>query len=133
MNKLIVTGFTAVLIVSCNPFIKKQTGMKKKEIKTGMVEITSFKLNHGVSTTDFEESALSMQQGFLEKQNGFITRTLTVSEDSVWTDIVHWKDLGSLEKAMQVAQKSNVAASFMEKIDFNSIKMSLTTPVLIEK
>jgi len=133
MNKLIIIGLTTVVLASCNPLTQKQTGMKKKETKTGMVEITTFKLNHGVSTTDFEESALSMQQVFLEKQNGFIARTLTVSEDSVWTDIVQWKDHGSLEKAMQVADKSDVAASFMEKIDFNSIKMNLTTPVLIEK
>lgn len=99
----------------------------------GMVEITTFKLNQGVTRKDFEISARSMQKDFLEKQNGFIKRTLTVSEDSTWTDVVFWKDQESAEKTMKLSETSELVLPFMEKIDFNSVKMNLTTPVIIEE
>ena len=103
------------------------------EQKTGIVEITTFKLNHGVKEKDFEQSAHAMQKDFLEKQNGFIKRILTVSEDSIWTDIVFWQNRHNVEDAMKAAETSELVLPFMEKIDFNSVKMNLTTPVIIEE
>lgn len=133
MNRTILIGLATAFILSCNPSTqnKKETTMEQK--KTGMVEITTFKLNQGVTAKDFEKSARAMQKGFLEKQNGFIKRTLTVSEDSIWTDVVSWKDQQSAEKTMKIAETSKLVLPFMEKIDFNSVKMSLTTPVISEE
>jgi hypothetical protein len=74
-----------------------------------------------------------MQKDFLESQNGFIKRTLTVTEDSIWTDVVFWKDQQSAEKSMKLAETSELVLPFMEKIDFSSVKMSLSTPVIIEE
>ena len=133
MNRTILIGLATAFILSCNPSTqnKKETTMEQK--KTGMVEITTFKLNQGVTAKDFEKSARAMQKDFLEKQNGFIKRTLTVSEDSIWTDLVSWKDQQSAEKTMKIAETSKLVLPFMEKIDFNSVKMSLTTPVISEE
>ena len=105
--------------------------MKQKKI--GMVEISTFKLNQGVTISDFEQVARTMQKDFLEKQNGFVKRTLTVSEDSIWTDIVFWQDKHNVEEAMKVAETSEYVLPFMEKIDFNSVKMNLTSPIIIEE
>jgi hypothetical protein len=98
-----------------------------------MVEITTFKLNQGVTISDFEQVARTMQKDFLEKQNGFVKRTLTVSQDSIWTDIVFWQDKHNVEEAMKVAETSEYVLPFMEKIDFNSVKMNLTSPIIIEE
>lgn len=107
--------------------------MTMEQQTTGMVEITTFKLNLGITEKDFEQSARSMQKDFLEKQNGFIKRTLTVSEDSTWTDVVFWIDRQSAEKTMKIAETSELVLPFMEKIDFLSVKMNLTMPVIIEE
>jgi hypothetical protein len=134
MNRLIFLGLVAAFTTACNnPSTQNQKEMTTQEKKTGVVEITTFKLNQGVAVKDFEQSALSMQKDFLEKQSGFVKRTLTVSQDSVWTDIVYWQDQQSAEKTMQLAEKSELVLPFMEKIDFNSVKMNLTKPVLIEE
>jgi hypothetical protein len=74
-----------------------------------------------------------MQKDFLEKQDGFIKRALTVSEDSTWTDVVFWKDYQCAENTMKLSETSKLVLPFMEKIDFNSVKMNLTTPVIIEE
>ena len=34
---------------------------------------------------------------------------------------------------MKIAETSELVLPFMEKIDFNSVKMNLTTPVIIEE
>jgi len=133
MNRIILIGLATAFIMSCDPSTQNIKEMPMEQKKTGMLEITTFKLNQGVTVKDFEQSARSMQKVFLEKQNGFIKRTLTVSEDSIWTDVVFWKDQENLEKTMKLAETSELVLPFMEKIDFNSVKMSLTTPVIIEE
>lgn len=133
MNRFILIGIATAFMMSCNPSTQNKKEMTMEQPMTGMVEITTFKLIQGVTTKDFEQSARSMQKDFLEKQNGFIKRTLTVSEDSIWTDVVFWKDQQSAEKTMKLAETSELVLPFMEKIDFNSVKMNLTTPVIIEE
>lgn len=133
MNRSILIGIATAFMMSCNPSTQNKKEMTMEQQTVGMVEITTFKLNQGVTTKDFEQSARSMQKDFLEKQNGFMKRTLTVSEDSTWTDVVFWKDQQSAEKTMKLSETSDLVLPFMEKIDFNSVKMSLTTPVIIEE
>jgi hypothetical protein len=133
MNRIILIGLAAAFMMSCNPSNQKKKEMTMEQQMTGLMEITTFKLKHGVKEKDFEQSARAMQKDFLEKQNGFIKRTLTVSEDSIWTDVVFWKDQQSADKTMKLAETSELVVPFMEKIDFKSVKMSLTTPVIIEE
>jgi hypothetical protein len=133
MNNSILIGLATTLMMSCNPSTQNKKEMKIKQQTTGMVEITTFKLNQGVSEKNFEQSARAMQKNFLEKQNGFIKRTLTVAKDSIWTDVVFWKDQQSAEKTMKLSETSELVLPFMEKIDVNSVKMNLTTPVIIEE
>lgn len=132
MYRSILVGLAAVILTSCES-AQNQTEMTGTQEKTGIVEITTFRLTPGVKVKDFKESTLLMQKEFLEKQNGFVKRTLTVSADSVWTDIVYWKDQQSAEKTMQLAEKSELALPFIEKIEFNSVKMNFTTPILTEE
>ncbi|WP_373523444.1 hypothetical protein [Aquiflexum sp.] len=131
MNKFIFIGLASAFMTACNPSTQNQTEMITKEKKTGMVEITTFKLNQGVTEKDFGKSALAMQKEFLEKQSGFIKRTLTVSKDNVWTDIVCWRDQQSFETTMKLAETSEPVLPFMEKIDFNSVKMNQTIPIIL--
>lgn len=133
MNRIILIGLAMAIMTACNPSTQNQKETTMNEKKTGMVEITTFKLNQGVAIKDFEQSARAMQKDFFEKQSGFIKRTLTISKDSIWTDVVFWQDQQSFEKTMRLAEKSELVLPFMEKIDFNSVKMNLTTPILIEE
>lgn len=128
MKRVILTVMTMATLNACNQSANEtQKQMDKKTV--GLVELTTFKLNKGISGTDFVKSAEQMQSDFLEKQNGFISRTLTVSGDTLWTDIVYWENPESQTKAMQIAEKTPEIMPFMGKIDFNSVRMNLTKPV----
>jgi hypothetical protein len=102
--------------------------MKETKPKTGLIELTTFKLNKRVESSDFVKSAEQMQKNFLTQQKGFIKRTLTNSGDTLWTDIVYWENEEVQSNAMKLAEKSTQIIPFMEKIDFNSVRMTLAKP-----
>ncbi|MFM2268419.1 MAG: hypothetical protein RL757_1860 [Bacteroidota bacterium] len=132
MKKTVLTGLVLASLSACtnsNTDIQKKESMTVQNQPVGLVEITTFKLNAGVSNADFLAATAQMQKDFLSVQDGFIKRTLTVSADSSWTDIVSWKDENSHGNAMKIAEKSEKVVPFMTKIDFKSVKMTLAKPV----
>ena len=88
-----------------------------------IIEITTFQLNEGVEEVSFLQSVEKMQSEFLSRQKGFMSRSLTKSQDNIWRDIVLWTDKKSMEETAEKAMKSKAAAPFMGFIDFNSMKM----------
>jgi hypothetical protein len=133
MKKVVLIGMILANLMACNApktEVQKQESMTIQNPIIGAVELTSFKLNAGISNADFLAAATQMQKDFLSTQDGFIKRTLVVSTDNVWTDIVSWRDENSYGNAMKNAEKSEKVVPFMEKIDFNSVKMNLSKPVL---
>ena len=133
MNKAIFIALAAALLSACTPSPQQETGTAIEQQQAGIVEITTFKLNPDVSQADFEAAASTVQHTFLEQQNGFISRTLTVSQDGIWTDVVYWKDQQSVENTMKLSETSEVVLALMQLVDFNSVKMNLTTPVVLEE
>jgi ABC-type glycerol-3-phosphate transport system substrate-binding protein len=131
MNKVILTFLACATFAACTqPTTESQKATEKPQQTAGLIELTTFKLNKGVASADFAKAADQMQKDFLANQNGFIKRTLTNSGDTLWTDIVYWESEEKQRTAMGLAEKSAEVLPFMEKIDFNSVKMSLTKPVL---
>jgi hypothetical protein len=130
MKKVILTVITIAILNACNQSKSEtQNKMEETKPKTGLIELTTFKLNKGVESSDFVKSAEQMQKDFLAQQKGFIKRTLTNSGDTLWTDIVYWENAELQSDAMKLAEKSTQIMPFMEKIDFNSVKMTLTKPM----
>jgi hypothetical protein len=130
MKKLIFATLSFSTLFACNQPENKTVAQKEQlKLKTGAIELTTFKLNKGVASSDFIKAATQMQDSFLVNQAGFIKRTLTNSGDTLWTDIVYWQNEVMQSNAMKLAEKSTQVMPFMEKIDFNSVKMTLTKPV----
>ena len=96
-----------------------------KENQVTTVELTSFNLVDGTDEAKFIATAKEMQASFLNKQEGFIKRTLVKGENG-WTDVVYWKDPQSMQQAMQKAETSVEVVPFMQMIDFNSVRMNLS-------
>ncbi len=128
MKRTVLTVISIALFCACNPS-KNETKMEQSNLKTGMIELTTFKINKGVTSADFVKSAEQMQKDFLSKQKGFIKRTLSQSGDTLWTDIVYWENEEMHGNALKLAEKTPQIMPFMEKIDFSSVKMTLTKPM----
>ncbi len=130
MKKVILTVMTITALNACNQSKTEiQNKVEETKSKIGLIELTTFKLNKGVVSGDFVKSAEQMQKDFLTQQKGFIKRILTNSGDTLWTDIVCWENEELQSNAMKLAEKSTQIMPFMEKIDFSSVKMTLTKPM----
>ena len=88
--------------------------------KTGM--IISFKLKDGVSTDDFLTASDKIQENYLSKCKGFISRQLMII-DGVWTDWVIWETFPDADNSMGKAEENESAKVFTsligEVIEYN--------------
>lgn len=88
-----------------------------------VVEIVEFRLAGDVSAEAFVETAAALESAFLCNAPGYIRRTLTQREDGTWLDMVEWTSLDEALAAADAIMMADSAASFMQAIDPNSIKM----------
>ena len=77
--------------------------------KTGM--IISFKLKDGTSAEDFLAASDNIQENYLSKCKGFITRQL-MNIDNVWTDWIIWETLPDAENAIRKSEKDTSSNEF---------------------
>ena len=77
--------------------------------KTGMV--ISFKLKEGVAVPDFLVASDEIQEKYLSKCKGFISRQLMII-DGVWTDWVIWETLPDAENSMSKSEENESAKKF---------------------
>jgi len=81
--------------------------------KTGM--IISFRLQEGVSTEDLLAASDKVQESYLSKCKGFITRQL-MTIDGVWTDWVIWETLPDAENSISKSEENESAKAFLSLI-----------------
>lgn len=81
--------------------------------KTGM--IVSFKLNDGVSEEDFLVASDEIQEQFLSKCKGYITRQLMLI-DGIWTDWIIWETYPDSENALKLSMTNAAAIKFTSLI-----------------
>jgi len=77
--------------------------------------IITFKLKDGVSIDEFLSASDEIQNGYLSKCKGFITRQL-MTIDGNWTDWVIWETKADAENAMHGSGSSESAMKFMSMI-----------------
>jgi hypothetical protein len=131
MKEVILSTMMLATLGACNQSTNDGSPNVTHAIaKAGLIELTTFKLKNGIATADFLKSAYQMQQDFLAKQNGFIKRSLTNEGDTLWTDIVYWENVAAQNNAMKLSETATEIIPFMQSIDFSTVKMKLTTPIL---
>ena len=91
------------------------------------VEIVTFRLNKGVSAEQFLAAAKPTFD-LLTTFDGYIDRELCVSEDGLWIDIVHWRDIESAHRAAEQFMAEPVAQAFGSLIDESTMAMHHALP-----
>ncbi len=127
---IVCIAISLTFSTSCNRSSDNQLITNPEQRKAGYVEVTTFRITERTSVDDFLKIAQKMQIDFLMKQEGFVSRSLTLSKDSTFIDIVYWKDQLSHENAMKQAQVSLEVVPFMQQVDMNSVIMSVNKIVL---
>ena len=81
--------------------------------KTGM--LISFKISDDISKDDFLKASDDIQEKYLSKCKGFISRQLMII-DGVWTDWVIWETFPDADNSMKKAEENESAMAFSSMI-----------------
>lgn len=88
---------------------------------TQTIELVLFKIKGDISDSEIISAARKLNE-FVEKQPGFISRTLSKAEDGTWKDLVFWTDLESAQKAGEKVMSEAFVADFMGMIDESTMQ-----------
>lgn len=87
-----------------------------------VVEIVTCKLNIGVSDQDYI-AASQATDAFVRNLPGFVSRSLSKSDDGTWTDYVTWSDMTSAKAATDAFPKNDAAMALVQLIDPSTLVM----------
>lgn len=87
-----------------------------------VMEVVTFRLLPGVTEAAFLAAARATEAP-LRRQPGFLSRSLTLSDDGHWTDHVLWSSLPEATAAAQAMMAEPAFAPFMAAIDGASVTM----------
>ena len=87
------------------------------------LEIVTFRLADHVSRDAFVTASREIED-WTAQQAGFMSRTLSVSDDGTWSDIALWSSHETAEAAHANFMPANGNSEFLKMIDLSSLKMS---------
>ncbi|WP_284162549.1 hypothetical protein [Frigidibacter sp. SD6-1] len=90
--------------------------------QTLTAEIVTFRAAHGLSADEVRARASGVTE-WLERQPGFIARTLSRAEDGTWMDHVLWASRAEAQAAGEAFMAEPSAAPFMQAIQPASVAM----------
>ncbi len=126
--RLIIKTFAIVVLACCmvscgSSKISKSNNMDEKPV----MEVTTFKVKSGVSTSVFNNRDASISSDFTSKQPGFIKRISGVTETGEIGVVVFWKSLTDADASMSQFMKDQSVADYGAMIDESTMKLTRFT------
>ena len=91
-------------------------------MKNSVVELVSYQLKSGVSLQQLAATHDAVNS-FLNRQSGFIYRSLSQDESGQWFDIVYWQDMAAAKAAGESFMKDPAGQSLIELTEMDSVVM----------
>lgn len=88
-----------------------------------VIEVLVFHLKEGVSEEEFLKLNQHMKDSFVSKQDGFISRETSKTEDGEWQISVHWNSKADSEKSMAGFDTAEGAEAFLGMMDMETFKL----------
>lgn len=103
-------------------------GKKKKEMKSYVIEITTFKIKSTVDIEDFWNEDAKVDDNYTRKQPGYISRESAFNDETNEVLIVaKWTTMNDADNSMQKFMKDSSVADYADMIDGNTMKMTRYT------
>ncbi|NQZ84931.1 MAG: hypothetical protein HRU03_04375 [Nanoarchaeales archaeon] len=87
------------------------------------IEFVEYKLVEGADINEFMKSSDDMQNNFLNKQKGYLTRELIKDDKGTWADLVHWETMEDAKAAADNFHSSKECETMMKLLDMSSVVM----------
>lgn len=88
-----------------------------------LIETISFKLADGISTKKFLTMNKQMEDSFVTKQAGFISRETSMSDDGTWFINVHWQSKPDSDNSIASFDSAPGAKDFFALMDMDTFNL----------
>jgi hypothetical protein len=92
--------------------------------KTPVIEVVTLKLKPGVSAADFKPVDRAVENEYVSKQAGFLSRESAPGKDDAWLVIVHWRSVADADAAMNRFSTAPATSKFMSMVIPESVVMT---------
>ena len=90
---------------------------------TDIVEVATFKLKDGIDPKAFEKIDARVENTYITKQPGFISRESGLTENNYWRVVVHWESFEDADASMASFMSAPATAAFMKAADTSTMVM----------
>jgi hypothetical protein len=87
-----------------------------------IIETVTFRTLAGSDPLTVAQASNTMTP-FLARQTGFISRRLSVGDDGIWLEHVHWANMDAAQAAAKAIGNAPEAAALLALIDMQSVTM----------
>ncbi len=92
-------------------------------IKNEYIEIAKFKLKDGFSDAQFIDAEITVRNGMIKSQKGFIGRELSKDEDGNWLMDLRFETAEYMEFWLETLKQDPAMKVLGSMIDFETIRM----------
>ena len=85
--------------------------------------MATFKLKDGIDPKAFEKIDARVENTYITKQPGFISRESGLTEDNYWRVVVHWESFEDADASMASFMSAPATAAFMKAADTSTMVM----------
>lgn len=103
--------------------IAGQAQIMEKDSNPSVIEVVTFRVKEGISSTKANQQLLDLGN-VISSFPGYISRTLSKSENGEWIDVVYWQDLTSALNAAKSAEQNSDALEVFAIIDETSLRIN---------
>lgn len=87
------------------------------------LELALFRSRQGVSQAEVLEASQQLSR-WLQRQSGFLYRSLSQQEDGLWVDVVYWQSLEQAQAASAGFMQASESQALMALIEPDSVHLS---------
>jgi len=92
-----------------------------------IVEIATFRLNAGVTDSQFLAANQRVESEYVARLPGFISRETARGDNGEWVVIIHWESISAAEASMASFASAPGTKDFMAVMDGSSLSMKRYT------
>ncbi len=104
-------------------FVKDDHSSSLKDQKPYVIELATFKEKPQVKLDTFEKRDLQVEQDYISRQNGYITRRIGKAENGQRLMMIFWKTLADADAGMKDFMKEKSVSDYNKMIDWKTVEL----------
>ncbi len=104
-------------------FVKDDHSNSLKDVKPYVIELATFREKPQVQRDTFEKRDLQVEEDYISRQTGYITRRIGKAENGQRLMMIFWKTIADADAGMKEFLRDQSVADYNKMIDWKTVEM----------